>query len=51
MNQSDFYARLSEELIDNNFDGFSIRERKFDGIEIAFSLNEWSWRSYDPVQS
>ena len=35
MSQSDFCARFSEELIDNNFDGVSIRERRRDDIEIT----------------
>ena len=35
MSQSDFYVRLEEELIDNNFDGVSIREPRCDRIEIT----------------
>ena len=38
MSQSDFYARLGEELIDNNFDEVSVRERRRDEIEIIPSL-------------
>ena len=38
MSQSDIYARLTEELIYNNFDEVSIRERRRDNIEIITLL-------------